>query len=132
MNTNPRDYFRNGEIYAWKEIFAVAKTKKPLHEAFAVVQDKNEVTVIIDQAKLGAEKENIIELDTGWKIITFDMILPLNMVGWLAALSGALAEEGISILIVSAYSTDHVLVKEPDLAKALAKLQSLGCRVTEK
>lgn len=132
MNTNPRDYFRNGEVYVWKETFAVAKTKKPLEGAFAVIQDRNEITAVIDQTKLEAYRENVIESDTGWKVITFDMILPLNMVGWLAELSSELAGEGISILIVSAYSTDHVLVKEGDLSKALVKLQSLGCRVKEK
>lgn len=131
-NANPKDYFRNGEVYVWKETFAVAKTSKPFEEAFVIIQDKNEITAVIDQTKLEVHREDVIESDAGWKIITFDMILPLNMVGWLAELSSAFAEEGISILIVSAYSTDHVLVKEPDLSKALAKLQSLGCRVKEK
>ena len=67
-----------------------------------------------------------------WKIITFDMLLPLDMVGWIAKVSDILADEGISILILSAYSTDHVLVKTSDLEKATTKLRSMGCRISEK
>ena len=90
MSQNPRDYFRNGEVYVWKETFAVVKAKRPLSGSFAIVHDRketNEITAIIDQAKLEQHKENIIEYDGDWKIITFDMILPLDMVGWLAELA---------------------------------------------
>ena len=135
MSQNPRDYFRNGEVYVWKETFAVVKAKRPLSGSFAIVHDRketNEITAIIDQAKLEQHKENIIEYDGDWKIITFDMILPLDMVGWLAELADEFAEEGISILILSTFSTDHVLIQDYDLAKAMKKLESLGCRVQER
>ena len=43
-----------------------------------------------------------------------------------------LADEKIAIFAVSAYSTDHILVKEKDLARAEEKLKGLGCVVKEK
>ncbi|MDO8474470.1 MAG: ACT domain-containing protein [bacterium] len=128
----PEDYFNNGEVYVWKETFAVAKSKKPLPDAVVTIQDKNEITVVIDQEKLEAHKDDLVETDRDWKIITFDMLLPLDMVGWIAKVSDILADEGISILILSAYSTDHVLVKMSDLEKATNKLKSMGCRISEK
>ena len=128
----PEDYFNNGEVYVWKETFAIAKSKKPLPDAVVVIQDKNEITVVIDQDKLEAHKDDLVEIDKDWKIITFDMLLPLDMVGWIAKVSEILAEEGISILILSAYSTDHVLVQTADLEKAVNKLKSMGCRISEK
>ena len=66
----PEDYFNNGEVYVWKETFAVAKSSKPLSDAAVVIQDKNEITVVIDQEKLEAHKENLTETDKDWKIIT--------------------------------------------------------------
>ena len=126
------DYLRNGEIYVWKETFAVAKAKGPVSGVFAAIYDKNENTVIIDQSKLEENKASIEETDNDWKIITFDMLLPIDMVGFIATVSNALAQEGISILWISAYSTDHLLIQESDLSKALLKLQSLGCRIKEK
>ena len=128
----PEDYLNNGEVYVWKETFAVAKSKKPLPDAIITIQDKNEITVVIDQEKLEAHKDDLIETDKDWKIITFDMLLPLDMVGWIAKVSEILAGEGISILIVSAYSTDHVLVQISDLEKAVNKLKSMGCRISER
>ena len=118
-------YFKKGKVYVWKETFAVVKSKKSSPDAFAVIQDKDEITVIIDQSRIN--DENVIEVERDWKIITFDMILPFGLVGFLARVSQALAEEKISIFALSAYSTDHILVKQKDLPQAIKKLESLGC-----
>jgi hypothetical protein len=48
----------------------------------------------------------------------------------LAAVSTALAEAGVSIFALSAYSTDHVLVKEDDVDAATQTLEELGCTVS--
>jgi hypothetical protein len=124
------DYFKNGKVYVWKEKFAVVKSKKPLLNAFAVIKDKNEITVVIDQSKI--IDKNIIEIERDWKVFTFDMILPFKLVGFLSKVSKVLADEKISIFAISAYSTDHILVKEKDISKAIKKLESLGCIVEEK
>ncbi len=118
-----------GKFYVWKGKFAVAKAKKALPGAFAVIRDKNEITVIIDESNVRAKtSKEITEVERDWKIITFDMVLPFGLVGFLSKISKALADEKISIFAVSAYSTDHVLVREKDLPKAVRKLESLGFR----
>ncbi|MBN2421971.1 ACT domain-containing protein [Candidatus Woesearchaeota archaeon] len=127
---NPEAYFKNGKIYIWKETFAVIKSKKIYQNAFANIIDKNETTVIIDQAKYN--QDDVIEIEKNWKILTFDMVLPFGLVGFLARVSKELADEKISIFAVSAYSTDHVLVKEKDLARATGKLKKLGFIISEK
>ena len=124
------NYLKNGKVYFWKETFAIIKSKKPYPMAFANIIDKNETTVIIEQSKY--DEENVIEIEKGWKILTFDMVLPFGLVGFLAQVSKVLADEKISIFVVSAYSTDHILVKEKDLARAEEKLKELGCVVEEK
>ena len=124
------NYFKNGKVYIWKETFAVVKAKKYYPDAFANIIDKNETTVIIEQSKY--DDEDIIEIEKDWKILTFDMVLPFGLVGFLAKVSKVLADEKISIFAISAYSTDHILVKEKDLARAEEKLKELGCIVEEK
>jgi hypothetical protein len=121
------DYFKNGKAYVWKEKYAVVKSKKPLPNAFAFVKDKNEITMVIDQNKI--INKDIIEIERDWKIITFDMTLPFNLVGFLAEISKALADENISVFVISAYSTDHILVKKRDLVKAIKKLKELGFEI---
>jgi len=124
------NYFKNGKLYIRKETFAVIKAKKPNPNAFANIIDKNEITVIIEQSKY--DEENVIEIEKSWKILTFDMILPFGLVGFLAKVSKVLADEKIPIFAISAYSTDHILVKENDLARAEEKFKELGCVVEEK
>ena len=81
---NLENYFKNGKIYLWKETFAIIKAKKSNFNAFANIIDKNEITVIIDQLKY--VPENVIEMEKDWKILTFDMILPIELVGFLGKL----------------------------------------------
>ena len=124
------NYFKKGKVYVWKETFAVIKSKKTYPKAFANIIDKNETTVIIEQSKFN--QKDVIEIEKDWKIITFNMVLPFGLVGFLAKVSQALAEEKISIFALSAYSTDHILVKEKDLPKAIKKLKDLGCIVEKR
>lgn len=70
-----------------------------------------------------------LAIEKGWKLLTFDMVLPFGLVGFLARVSKALADEGIAIFVLSAYSTDHILVKEYDCSMALKALRRLGFRV---
>ena len=71
------NYFKNGKVYVWKETFAIIKAKKPFVNAFANIIDKNETTGIIEQSKY--DEENVIEIEKDWKILTFDMVLPLSV-----------------------------------------------------
>jgi len=103
--------------------FVIVKAKKPYSEAFANIKDDNELTVILEQDKVN--EEDVIEIEKDWKLITFDYKLEFDLVGFLAKVSKALADEGISIFVVSAYSTDHVLVKKENLNKAVEILEKL-------
>jgi len=125
-----KNYFKNGKVYIWKETFAIIKSKKVYPHAFANIIAKSEITVIMEQSKYN--DENVIEVEKDWKILTFDMVLPFGLVGFLAKVSKVLADEKIPIFAISAYSTDHILVKEKDLARAEEKLKELGCVVEEK
>ncbi|TSC56578.1 MAG: hypothetical protein Greene071421_116 [Parcubacteria group bacterium Greene0714_21] len=123
-------YFANGKVYAWEGTFAVVKAKQPIAGAFAVLQDKNEITVVIEQSRIGEHQNDILESSNDWNIITFDMLLSLNMVGFIAHVTSALAKKGVDVLTFSAYSTEHVLVQSKDLAKALTVLEHLGCKIS--
>jgi hypothetical protein len=124
------NYFIDGKVIVWKECFAVIKSKKADSDAFTNIVDKNEITVIINQDKLN--NKDIIEIEKDWKIITFDMVLPFGLVGFLAKISSALAEQNISIFVISAFSTDHLLVKKKDITKTKAILKKLGFIIMNK
>lgn len=110
------EYFKKCKFYVWNEKFAVVKSKKPLSNTFAIIKDKNEITCVVNQSKIKNNK-NIIKSDKDWRILTFDTTLPFELVGFIAKISKVLAEEGISIFVISSYSTDHILIKNKNLKK---------------
>jgi len=123
-------YIKGRKIYVWSESFAIVKAKAAMPDAFAVTNDQSEITVVIDQSKI--KEESIISVDKDWKILTFDMTLPLELVGFLSKISRVMADRNISIFVISAYSTDHILVKEKDLAEAVSALRQLGCIINDR
>ncbi|MCX6572698.1 MAG: ACT domain-containing protein [Candidatus Aminicenantes bacterium] len=127
--SNLREYFRNGRAVVAPGTYAIVKTKRALVNALAVIKDDRETTCIIDESKLGAQM--FLGFEGDWRMITFDMVLPLSLIGFFAAVSGALAEAGVNIFTISAYTTDHVFVKDQKLETAIKALEKLGLSVRQ-
>ncbi len=65
----------------------------------------------------------------GWRLLTVRGPLEFDLTGVMAALAGELAAAGVSLLAVSTYDTDHVLVKATDLDRAVKALCEAGHEV---
>lgn len=124
-----RKYLKNGRAIVAPETYAIVKTKRALANALAVIKDDRETTCVIDETKLGAQK--FLGFEGDWRMITFDMVLPLSLVGFFAAVSDALADAGVNIFTVSAYTTDHVFVKNQKLETAVKSLEKMGMSVRQ-
>jgi hypothetical protein len=61
-----------------------------------------------------------------FRVISFDLDLPNDLVGFLAVACHALAEAGVPILAICGYTKDHILVREEHLERALAALGALA------
>jgi len=57
-----------------------------------------------------------------FRVISFDLDLPDDLVGFLAVASRALADAGVPILAICGYTKDHILVREEHLERALGAL----------
>lgn len=57
-----------------------------------------------------------------FRVISFELDLPDDLVGFLAFASRTLAEAGVPILAICGFSRDHILVREEHLERALAAL----------
>jgi hypothetical protein len=126
---NLSDVIKNCKLYVWRGTFAIVNSRRPRPDAFANIIDKKEITLVIEQSKVN--KREVIDISRDWKLLTFDMVLPFGLVGFLARISEALANEGISIYVISAYSTDHILVKRQDIVKVRTTLKQLGCKLVK-
>ena len=89
---------------------------------FAIIKDDKEVTVV---AKEGTKLNSTSE-ERFFRLITFDVVLPFSLTGFLSHICNLLACEEISVLAFSTYSTYHILVNEKKLGKAVEALEKDG------
>lgn len=80
----------------------------------SLTRDKDEVTLIVseDEWTRIAPRFPRAEVLPSRRMIAFDTVLEFTVVGFIAEISRALAEAGISILNTSTYKTDIVFVDE--------------------
>lgn len=70
-----------------------------------------------------------VKANKGWRVLRFDGTFDFEQVGLLASVLNPLAVRGVSVLALSSFDTDYVLVQQGDLAKALMLLERAGHRV---
>jgi hypothetical protein len=80
----------------------------------ALIVDKDEVSLVVSgeywDEFAGRLPEHRVERN--YRLITFDQVLGLDMVGFMALVGRILADAGISILPYAAFERDHILVRE--------------------
>lgn len=91
----------------------------------SLTRDKDEVSLIISEAEWApiASRFPVAKVQTGRRMIAFDMVLDFTVVGFIAEISRVLAEAGISILNMSTYRTDIVFVHESRFETAVAAVK---------
>ena len=75
------------------------------------------------QAPAGAK------VDEGWRLLTVRGPLEFTLTGIMASLAGSLAAAGVSLFAVSTFDTDHILVKQTDVERAVRALREAGHEV---
>lgn len=94
----------------------------------AIVVDKDEVTLIIPAEVMDDFSKRLRDVEKStntYRLITLDIVLDFSIIGFMAGISKALADAKISILPISAFSRDHILVKTSDFTKAWDVLSAL-------
>ena len=101
--------------------------KKFQKKFFSVVYGDKEITLIINEKNWNSIKNNFkrYKVEKNYRILTLDVNLSLDVVGYLAVISTILASNKISIGVISSYSKDHLLIKNKDVKKALKVLKEI-------
>lgn len=91
---------------------------------FMIFRDTYETTLLLDEIDFANVRNELAnaKVESNFRLLTFDVELDFTVVGFLAEISRVLAEAEISIIALSAFSRDHILVKQNNLAKALKVL----------
>jgi len=92
-----------------------------LAEPFAaMIVDQEEITIVMHDMdwSIGSRDLEGQRVERDFRLITFDVVLAADTVGFTAVVSRLLAESGISLLPIAAYSRDHILVRARDFDRA--------------
>lgn len=91
----------------------------------ALVAGHGEVSLLAPDEVVDALGDLAESRHPGWRAVTFDTVFALETVGVLAAVSRAFAEIGIPVMVFASHDTDHLLVPEVHLGRALAALHQV-------
>ena len=90
-----------------------------------VCRDEKETTVITTEA--GLSDLDIIAINQEqWRLLVINCANPFYCVGFLTAISTAMTDADIDILLTSTFSRDLVFVPAQDCDRAVALLRQLG------
>ena len=98
----------------------------------ALIVDKDEVTLVLPQDAWQELAHRLPDHRTaeGYRLITFDLPLDPTLIGFLALVSRILAEAGVSILALSAFERDHILVPGAQFQTAWDALRAAQVRLS--
>ena len=91
------------------------------------IHDPVEITLVLEVSaweKIAAEHLSA-KVGRGYRAIRLSQDFPLETVGVMAKLTGALVQAGVSIMAYSTYKTDVVLVRSWELTQAVGVLWDL-------
>jgi len=94
---------------------------------FSVTRTADELSVVVPEAAI----PDGVPSHRGFRALRIAGPLDFGEIGVLATLSHTLAVAGLSIFVVSTFDTDYILVRQENLARAIAVLRQGGHEVVE-
>lgn len=97
--------------------------------AFAsVTRTPAELSLVVERRHAPSDGDGV-RVDAGWRALRVRGPLPFDLVGIFTTVAVPLAAAGVPIFPLATFDTDYVLVKDADLARALAALGAAGVEV---
>lgn len=109
---------------AWLKLLETPELSPRMTAPFMIFRDSRETTLLLDNEDYATIRHAVrdAKTDGNFRMLTFDVALDFGVIGFLAEIARILAAAEISIVALSAFSRDHILIKQENLAKALKVL----------
>ena len=127
----PETYVLVGMRHAdWARLLENPELSPRAESNFFLLRDPFEVTLLVEESDWRAMRHAArdAKVEAGFRLVTLDVELGWDVVGFLAHVTKILAEAGVSVGALTAFSRDHLLIKQENLAAAL---RALGPHVAE-
>jgi uncharacterized protein len=100
----------------------VAALEAPATNLVCLLRTQREVALVIDEMRVPGHTADELDREApvqrGFIALRIAGIVDFTLVGVFATLTGALAEAGVSVFVISTYDTDILMVRESDRARA--------------
>jgi hypothetical protein len=108
----------------WQRLLENPELSPREDSLFMLLRDGREVTLLLEEDDWRAMRHAARDArsEGGFRLVTLDIELAWNVVGFLARVTEILAGAGIAVGALSAFSRDHLLIKQEDLGTALRVL----------
>lgn len=108
----------------WARLLENPELSPRVDAPFMLLKDGREVTLLLDETDWRTMRHVVRDarVEGGFRLLTFDIELDWKVVGFLAHVTHILADAKISTGALSAFSRDHLLIKQDDLGTALRVL----------
>lgn len=128
------NFTSDGEIYTLLKMPAnavipaagiIAEMNTPFS---TLILDKHELTLLVLKDAISDFEKRLRDstiYEQDYQLITIDVELDPQMVGFMARISGVLADAGISFMAYAAYSRDHIFVPVEQFDDAIDALKHL-------
>ena len=121
----PATYFLVGLRHEdWQRLLESPELSPRGSAPYMLLRDEHEVTLLLDETDWRTMRHAARDarVEGGFRLVTLDVELGWNVVGYLARVTEILAAANISVGALSAFSRDHLLIKQDDLGTALRVL----------
>jgi hypothetical protein len=114
----------------WRRLLENPELSPRAESNFMLLRDPFEVTLLLDESdwRSMSHAARDAKVEGGFRLVTLDVELGWDVVGFLARVTAILAGAGVAVGALSSFSRDHLLIKQEDLGTAL---RALGEHVAE-
>lgn len=129
MRVSLRDLFAKTTLYSPKDKYVIVSLGKDaqlddllprLYAFSSITFEKDEISLVLTRSLWSrySSRYKGVKVAGPYRLIAFDIAIDLDVCGYFAMISRLLAEANVSIIPVSTYLRDYILVRETDHRKA--------------
>jgi hypothetical protein len=85
----------------------------------SLTKTKDELSIVAASGLI----EQYDKAENGWRIIKIIGTLDFSLIGIISRISTILANENISVFVISTYNTDYIMVKKENIENAIKALR---------
>lgn len=108
----------------WRRLLENPELSPGGEAPFMLLRDGHEMTLLLDEADWHTVRHAArnARAEGGFRLVTLEIELGWNVVGYIARVTGILARSNIPVGVISSFSRDHLLIKQDHLGMALRVL----------